>query len=293
MRTILLAVIALGVSATVYAEPAVGLMIGQHNYCGHRYVPKPVAGSFVFFDDYPIYLRLWLATRTAGEGHRMRSLGGAQNAISAKATFFALPAGASSRGATVEVGLRVRGEVSRDDNGVETEVPWNDEFLLEPGVAYVIPVELATRLSPGFYRLQVHLAGTDERGDGIVPGTFDFELRSASQDSEPERIRRRACSALKDGLLEEAELEARKLLTLMPTSSEGYALLAEAAEKKSDDYRSRGDVARGRDFADEARRNYQKQLDMQSGDLLLLKHTPSTILEEDAKGIRRKAAAPR
>jgi len=111
MRTVFLTLVALGVSAGVYAEPAIGLMIGQYNYCGHRYVPQPVAGSFVFFDDQPIRLRLSLGLRTESNEHTLRSVGGVQDAISATATFFSLPSEASSRGTATEIGLRVRGDV--------------------------------------------------------------------------------------------------------------------------------------------------------------------------------------
>jgi hypothetical protein len=268
-------------------------MIGQYNYCGHRYVSQPVAGGFVFFDDEPVRLRLALLLRTGSDEHTLRSVGGVQDAISATATFFSLPSEASSRGTATEVGLRVRGDVVREGNGAEFVVPWKNELVVGPGVGYVIPVEIATTLLPGFYRIQVSFAGSDEKGEAIARGVFDFEFRSATGDSEPERIRRRACSALQEGSLDEAEHEARRLLSLRPTSSEGYSLLAEAAEKRSNDYRARGDAGRSLVLAEEAKRNYQQQLDMQSRDSLLLKHTPATILEEDAKGIRRKANGQR
>ena len=288
-RTALLTLFALSVSVTVCAQPAIGVMVGQQDYCGHRYVPKPAAGSFVFFDDQPLRMRLWLTLREASGEHRLRSVSSAQAAISATATFYALPAEPASGGTTKEVSLRMRGDIIRYDNDLETVVSWSDEMNLQLGVAYVLPVEVATRLSPGFYRLHVNFAGTDEKGEKVVPGVFDFEFRNAEQDSEPERIRRRACEALRNGSIEEAELQARRLLRLVPTSSEGYALLAEAAEKRSDDYRSRGDSGRALGFAEEAKRNYQRQLDMQLEDSLLLKHTPATLLREDAEGIGRKA----
>ena len=293
MRTVFLTLVALGISAGVYAEPSIGVLIGQHDYCGHRYVPVPVGGAFVFFADQPVRLRLFVGRRTGDGEHTLKSAGSVQGAISATATFFPLPVEASPRGTATEVGLRVRGDVVREDNGAEFVVPWKDELVIGPGVGYVIPVEIATTLSPGFYRIQVRLAGTDEKGEAIARGVFDFEFRSATGDSEPERIRRRACSALQEGSLDEAEQEARRLLSLRPTSSEGYSLLAEAAEKRSNDYRARGDAARALVLAEEAKRNYQQQLDMQSRDSLLLKHTPAALLEEDAKGIRSKANGQR
>ena len=293
MRTVFLTLVALGVPAGVYAEPTIGLMIGQHDYCGHRYVPKPVGGSFVFFDDQPIRLRLVLGLRIGNGEHTLKSVGGVQGAISATATFFPLPVEASPRGTTTEVGLRVRGDVVREGNGAEFVVPWKDELVVGPGVGYVIPVEIATTLLPGFYRIQASFAGSDEKGEAIARGVFDFEFRSATEDSAPERIRRRACSALQEGSLDEAEQEARRLLSLRPTSSEGYSLLAEAAERRSHDYRARGDAGRALVLAEEAKRNYRQQLDMQSRDSLLLKYTPAAVLEEDAEGIRRKANGQR
>ena len=187
----------------------------------------------------------------------------------------------------------MRGDVVRQDSGAEIVVPWKDELVVGPGVGYVIPVEIATTVLPGFYSIQVSFEGSDEKGEAIARGVFGFEFRSATQDSEPERIRRRACSALQEGSFDEAEQEARKLLSLRPTSSEGYSLLAEAAEKRSNDYRARGDAGRALVLAAEAERNYQQQLDMQPRDSLLLKHTPAALLEEDATGIRSKANGQR
>jgi hypothetical protein len=259
VRKLLVATLILAFSGVLTAQrSALILLVSTAEYFGDTYTKLPqIHGTRVFFAGEAIRLRVTVANRGPNDND-LEIHGSLSNILSTEAL---------RDGVSTSVALTVGDPVWHAADGRDFPLVLRDRTALKAGESVRWEADVIDRLIPGAYQIKVNVNARDRESRPVVPhvSTLRFEVRPHSEADAPEIARRDATRRYASGDYEGAEAGARALLRLHPTSYEALVLL--------------GQIATARGNADEARRYFERALDVltRNDDQLLLKFRRGSV----------------